>query len=233
MKFIKNCFALAALLISANVSASLILHTASGEIDPSGYGGVVVSNDAFVMHRFELTETTNIGSVGGFFNVRGSEVNLFSAFVSLTGQYDLPDSIDLSTSDVVATTTFNVAEGLQYTMTDFSLSLDAGWYALAFGAGKFGAGDVIDFQEPYVSMTELPDDHSSDNPISALQPTFWGTKNAFIFQGISASFVISSDTSAASLDLLTNQVPEPSVISLFAVFLALTLLRSRARSYFC
>ncbi|WDE04786.1 hypothetical protein SG34_026315 [Thalassomonas viridans] len=211
------------MVFSLTANASFIVQTATGNVDPMlGYGTNGISNDIYLHHNFELTETTEIASLGGFFATSGQPVNLFAAFVALSSESDMPDTIDLSGDDVIATTTLALTSEFGYSMADFSLTLEAGWYSLAFGTGKFGASSVEEFSETSVGMVDLPVDLHNDLPFSALQPTFWGLKNEFIFQATNPAFLISSDSAAVAMQQLTASVPEPGTLGLF-ILLALPL----------
>lgn len=94
------------------------------------------------MHRFELASPTRITSVGASFKrstALTQRVTVFAAVVSLTGSDDFPDNADLTGDDVVGTTLIDVTEQQGLAMSDLSLVLPAGWYALQVGYGAFGA----------------------------------------------------------------------------------------------
>jgi len=217
------------MVFSLTANASFIVQTATGDVDPMmGYGTLGISNDAYLHHTFELTETTEIASLGGFFAAYGQPVNIFAAFVALDAEFDMPDTIDLSGSDVIATTTLAVRSEFGYSMTDFSLTLDAGWYSLAFGAGKFGASSVEELAETGVGMVDLPVDLHHDLPFSALQPTYWGAKDQFIYQASSPAFLISTDSAAVAMQQLEAEVPEPGMLGLFILFALPLCLRRKS-----
>lgn len=100
-------------------------------------GGVSISTTNFAAVRFEVLTTTSVDQVGGHFGLRtGSDI--FAAIVRLTDSTDVPDSPDLSTPDVVATTTI-VPPNLSADVTaPISATLTPGFYSLVFGSGLFG-----------------------------------------------------------------------------------------------
>ena len=119
----------------------------SGTLGPTGVtwqdalDGVVqgsgISSTVFSGVRFELTQpviTTQIG--GHVFSPNGG--SFFGAIVALDDENDLPDSGDLSTSDVLGHTELTFPVLSEEAFGDLSLTLQPGWYALAFGSGLFG-----------------------------------------------------------------------------------------------
>ena len=99
--------------------------------------GSSVSDQVFSGVRFELTQpilTTEIG--GHFFSPNGGE--FFGAIVALDDENDFPNSEDLSTSDVLGVTSLVFPVDSAEAFGDINLSLDPGWYALAYGSGLFG-----------------------------------------------------------------------------------------------
>ena len=105
--------------------------------------GLIIGDWNYPMHRFEVTQPVTVGTVGGYFsNTTGSSKDIFSAIIQLSGPTDTPDSLGLTSPDVVARglvtvgTTAGVYEG------PLPVTLQPGWYALAFGTGAFGASSV-------------------------------------------------------------------------------------------
>jgi hypothetical protein len=100
--------------------------------------GVNIASDVFSGVRFELLSpvmTTRIG--GHFVSAAGGE--FFGAIVNLTDQNDFPDSGDLSTPDVVGSTTLSFPAPSAEVFGNLPLSLQPGWYALVFGSCLFGS----------------------------------------------------------------------------------------------
>ncbi len=128
-----------------------------GVTDPGpGGGGISIGDQQFVMIRFSVSTIDPMrtyemgGQFGGF---RGNGY-IFGAIVALTDENDVPDSVDLSTPDVLGTTlipVFNEADPDRSFITSGKLSveLSRGFYAAVFGSGKFGA--TSDGFSPFVS----------------------------------------------------------------------------------
>lgn len=101
--------------------------------------GLSMGSDIFLGARFELTTTAITTAIGGHVL---AEVDLdgtfFGAIVKLDGPDDLPDSTDLSTPDVLGTTSLVFPDPSDDAFGELSLELDPGWYGVIFGAGLFG-----------------------------------------------------------------------------------------------
>src|SRR5712692_7172043 len=164
---------------SPSAYATFLFETATGNDLPTG---LVVDNFFWPMHRFEVASGVELHSVGGVFNTNtGGKESIFGAVVALSGPSDFPNSLDLSTSDVLGVTLVNV--GL--TDADYSgslkLLLNPGWYALAFGTGKFGADSIA--VGPDIIMPSLAIDLSPQLPFTAVQAgNLAGTPPQFINQ---------------------------------------------------
>jgi hypothetical protein len=118
----------------------------SGTLGPTGIlysqlGGTVpgteLNSSVFPGVRFQLIETVKTSRVGGHF-VASSNGSFFGAIVALDDQDDFPNSIDLSTPDVLGVTTLTFPNPSEEVFGDLDLHLDSGWYALVFGSGLFG-----------------------------------------------------------------------------------------------
>lgn len=92
---------------------------------------------------FQVSKAGTIRQVGLFVvQDAGSSGTAFVAIVALTGPSDQPNSIDLSTSDVVGTGLITLpptGTGAIVTISLPAIQLTPGWYAVVFGLGKFGA----------------------------------------------------------------------------------------------
>jgi hypothetical protein len=139
------------LLISFAVGraeAVVILDSAASP-DPGSAGLYLIVGDFnWTFHRFEITTPTTLDTVGGYFgNFQDGSLTIFAAIVELTGPTDNPDSLDLTTADLLGTTLMNIGTTVTLYETPFSLSLDPGWYALEFGTGAFGASSVPSLED--------------------------------------------------------------------------------------
>jgi hypothetical protein len=103
-------------------------------------GGSNVGPFVFVGVRFHLEQsalTTHIG--GHFVKNNAADQSLFGSLIALADANDFPDSGDLSTPDVVGTTSLSFPEPSNEVYGVISERLALGWYALVFGSGLFGA----------------------------------------------------------------------------------------------
>lgn len=207
-------FAFFVVSVSCNANAGLIFESAQNTAPTTG-SGLGVDNHYFAMHRFFLNDTYTLSSVGGYFEADRNR-NVFAAIVGLNDQDDFPDSIDLSTPDVIGTTLVNIGTSDDDYFGNISLTLQSGWYALAFGAGKFGADSMTDFDG--VILLDVATDLSNDLPITAINASNpFNVPEQFTYQSGATRFVVNGQ--------LTNQVSEPAV----AVFLIMGLLGSIRR----
>jgi hypothetical protein len=126
----------------ASISSADILYE-SGTLGPTGipypddFDLRTDLNIGFIGVRFQLTQSVLTSQIGGHF-ISESNGTFFGAIVALDDANDFPNSNDLSTSDVLDTTslTFPVPSGEVF--GDLELRLNPGWYALVFGSGLFG-----------------------------------------------------------------------------------------------
>ena len=100
--------------------------------------GANISSFAFNGVKFHLSQTVITTSIGGHF-VAPNDGTFFGAIVALDDETDFPDSGDLSTPDTLGHALLNCPISSAEVFGDLNLSLDPGWYALAFGSGLFGA----------------------------------------------------------------------------------------------
>lgn len=216
--------------------ATIILQTASGEIDPNAPSSIssIVNDIFFPTHRFEITQTTELSSVGGFFSVFGGDATIFAAFTSLASPTDLPNSIDLSTDDVITSTTFSVREGQGFILNDFTLTLEPGFYALTFGSGLFGADNIIFSPDLSVGLRHLPNDLSADVPITIVQPSALFNLTGGFFSGGTGTpaFILSTENASNTLNLLNaaTHIPEPKALTIW--LLAVLLITRIKGNYF-
>lgn len=100
-----------------------------------------VDADVFSGVRFHVTQPVVTSQIGGhFFSPAGGD--FVGAIVRLDDETDFPDSENLSTADVLGTTTMTFPVASAEIFGDLVLSLDPGWYSLAFASGVFGASGV-------------------------------------------------------------------------------------------
>ena len=119
----------------------------SGTLGPTGVSwndllsgklqGSNISKNVFIGARFYLAQPATTTEIGGHFAAPATG-DFFGAIVKLSGENDFPDSGDLSTPDVLGTTHLAFPSPSNEVLGSLSLSLDSGWYAVAFGSGLFG-----------------------------------------------------------------------------------------------
>ena len=91
--------------------------------------------------RFYLSQPAITSQIGGHF-VSESSGTFFGAIVVLEDANDFPNSSDLSTLDVLGTTSLTFPVPSAEVFGNLEIQLDPGWYALVFGSGLFGtSGD--------------------------------------------------------------------------------------------
>ncbi len=138
----------ASIAMTANLAAAATIFE-SGTLGPTGVEwqdildqkvlGENVKPNAFTGVRFQLNQPSITSKVGGHFAGPSPNAIIFSAIIRLDNENDFPDSVDLSTPDVLGTTLLTFTELSDEIFGDLTVSLDPGWYALIFGSGLFGA----------------------------------------------------------------------------------------------
>ncbi len=98
-----------------------------------------VSEEVFAGVRFHLENPVETSQVGGHVVARDLGSSFFGAIVRLTSEADFPDSLDLTTADVLGTAIGSLPSTSAEVLLDLDVSLEPGWYALVFGSGLFGA----------------------------------------------------------------------------------------------
>ncbi|UCB54395.1 MAG: VPLPA-CTERM sorting domain-containing protein [Thiotrichales bacterium] len=121
-------------------ASSFLFDTAAPPGDSSGFR---IRDDFWIFHRFEVTAPTQVTSLGGdFTNFTNADIDVFGAIVQLLSEIDTPKSINLTTSDVLATTLVTVGTSRGLYTSPMDIVLSPGWYALEFGTGAFSASSV-------------------------------------------------------------------------------------------
>ena len=109
---------------------------------PAGPGsGIVFSSNIWSGFRFELTSATHVTRIG-LQIAPDSAGSIFGAIVRLSGSSDTPDDPALGGADVVMRTLFSVPASPSAPVIGagaLDVMLPAGWYAVVFGSGAFGA----------------------------------------------------------------------------------------------
>lgn len=185
--------------------------------DERGYS---IAPNMFLGVRFDLPAPVRLARVGGHLLgfglggvAEGERGTIFGAIVALTGSDDLPDSFDLSTPDVIASTLIDLPELSAEVFGDLRLTLDPGWYALVFGGGAFGADLELGIAVAIGNGAEIGEPEFIGNSLSDYQggfevrgPSTYGAR--FVIEGI--------------------QVPEPTSLALMVrVILCLAVVQLR------
>jgi len=120
-------------------------------VDPSPFGDLppVIVGDPLAYQslgvKFYVSEKVKTGSIGGFFapypNPTGSDI--IGAIIRLEGPSDFPNSIDLTTKDVVGKTTIHISRTAGNYAGDLSKMLSVGWYALVFATDSDLKNDAL------------------------------------------------------------------------------------------
>lgn len=135
--------ALPAVVICVNAQAAILYE--SGTLGSTGIprGTVPAANVSSVVFngvRFQLAKPVITSQVGGHFvGSLGTSDTFFGAVVRLDNQNDFPNSGDLTTADVLGKVVLPFPAPSAEVFGNLTLPLDAGWYALVFGSGLFGA----------------------------------------------------------------------------------------------
>ncbi len=170
------------------LQAANLLETGAGA---QGSGGVYLGDNSWLMHRFEVTQPTQLATIGGNFqSFFASPISLFGAVVSLSSSSDYPNANNLSTADRLGTTLLTVPyTGIngQDISAPLDLALSPGWYAMVFGTNGFNAASAPEFE---VSMPEFSIDNAPTQiPASLFQPGHPTIPNAIVGQLISPRFL--------------------------------------------
>lgn len=191
-------FAFLVLLSTSIGEAQTILFDTAG--GPASSGGNTLSDNFWPSHRFQVTGITFVvQQVGGVFSTTSS-LDVFGAIVRLSGPTDLPDTADLSSNDVLATTILHLQGGVNVTEAPLPLTLSPGWYSLVFGTGKFGAS-----MNPNLFVSLMPG-HSLDGDPTQLTISIHQNDGSFIPQSSHGRFFATG-----------IPIPEPSSLLLAAM----------------
>jgi hypothetical protein len=195
--------------------------------------GVLVNDGIWVFHRFQVSAPTTLTSVGGTFSNLSSEpLNVFGAIVELSGPGDFPDSLDLSSSDLLATNLVTLAPtpgagGAAAFQNELTLELDPGWYALEFGTGAFGASNVSTTGVVVGMPGHAVDLAPAQFVVSSFQPGIPALTQGFVGQASTARFFAAAELTLETLSVV--DIPEPSTSILLLLGLVLTAAGSTAR----
>jgi hypothetical protein len=134
----------AAWAAGAIAQAGPILYESSTAGPGAAASGPFLNSTQFYGVRFQVFNAVDTESIAGQFLRQQSQPSggVFGAIVKLSGPGDFPDSLDLSTSDVLGGTVLTppVQPALSAVVSaPLAVHLDPGYYALVYGSGLFGA----------------------------------------------------------------------------------------------
>jgi hypothetical protein len=135
----KRLLLLGVILLPISAQADPVRLYESAQPGPAGEQsgfGLAIFEGQFVGVRFRVPVDVTTTQIGGHFGGPGS---IFGAVVQLNSKFDFPDSLDLSTRDVLGATVLDLSMPTAEFKADLAVPLKPGWYALVFGAGLFGA----------------------------------------------------------------------------------------------
>lgn len=110
----------------------------SATVGAPNTNGLNVTDNTWIGWRFQV-EVETASDVVGFYTAGGSGT-AFTTLIALDGETDLPDTADLSGTDVLlAPVVFNVRAAEGDIRIPLEVTLQPGWYAVVYGTDAFGA----------------------------------------------------------------------------------------------
>ena len=134
-------FLLASLVWPTSSQGSSLLYESTQMGAPHYPAGFSISATQFLGARFQLTTPATIDGIGGhMFGSSNGNGLIFGALVQLTSLDDVPNSSDLSSADVLTHMTFHPPSPSEDVIAPIGpIGVPAGFYAVVFGSGLFGA----------------------------------------------------------------------------------------------
>ena len=180
-------------------AAPIVFDTAA---PPATNSALILGDFNWPLHRLHLVNATTVESIGGHFDNRlATSQTIFGAIVQLSSPVDFPDSLDLTTPDVLGTTLISLDPGRSDSAGALPIELAPGSYAVEFGTGAFGAsGSALSMP---ILLTDLDPGELDFVAVQVGHPS--GVSPGFHAQAPSARFFV------------TGVIPEPSTLSLLCV----------------
>lgn len=145
------------------------------EVADGGIPGLSVGINAFVGVRFEMKHRAVTDQIGGHFvGPFSAEDTIFGAVVLLDGPQDFPDSIDLSTPDVLGWTLLQLPNESGDVFGSLRVDLEPGWYGLVFGGGYQNEG--LFGARALGGAMGTNDDIGNPSYFGYLRGSHWGTR---------------------------------------------------------
>jgi hypothetical protein len=166
---------------SKTPSTVTITNALSGPTGTTTGYAVELSTEFWPGWRFEVPagNTFTVSKVGLHIYAKSVDLSIFGSLVALTGPSDQPDKLDLSGSDVIKTTVFNMApvtSGSQNVSGTLKATLKPGWYAVIFGAGKSGTnGNGLAFNTN-TKLTGVQNIFLITQSTQAVTPSTWASR---------------------------------------------------------
>jgi hypothetical protein len=199
------CAVAALVTVGTDAQASPLLYSSADFGGPELNGASVLSGQWYGV-RFQLTKPSVITDIGA--NIEAipgyGDGRYFGAIVRLTSMSDYPDSISLTTPDVLGVTTFAPGSPSSDVKAPIGpLTVGSGTYALLIGTGLFGTSGI----------GHMPIDNP--NPIPASFFALQGSQWLDIFPGDNINF-----------RMTVYGVPEPAVLQILAPMVLVVFFRS-------
>jgi hypothetical protein len=137
------CLAIGISRLGAHGQGTLLYSNAESR-DPQ-FPGLVLGNRQMAGMRFQLSSGAIIDGIGGNINViaGNGDGRIFGALVRLSDINDYPDSVDLSTPDVLTAVAFSAGPFVTDVAVPIGpLTVGPGTYGLVLGSDLFGASGV-------------------------------------------------------------------------------------------
>ena len=131
------------LVSGPSASARIIFESAPATENVCACGSI--ANDVFYFAaNFQITETVETGSIGGRLSNFTEGEPIFGAIVRIDGEFDWITPADFEGQALLGATLVDLPATTQEVSANLRVTLTPGWYALVFGAGRFGAIGAAD-----------------------------------------------------------------------------------------
>ncbi|MEM9386595.1 MAG: hypothetical protein AAGA68_16170 [Pseudomonadota bacterium] len=155
-----------------------VLDTAEGE--PLS-NGLIVDDNGWLMHRFEVTESTQLNRIGICLEPSRTPgpIKMFAAVVPIASPGELPPAdlvdVDFAALELITLLSAPISEP-RFFEADTQSTLDPGYYTIVFGTGALGADSVG--ESGFLNVKALTTDLAPDElPVTARPDT-----GEYIFQ---------------------------------------------------
>ncbi len=138
--YVRYACLLGVLMLRAGVPAraGLIFESAPASETDCSCGGPA-NEFWYITANFQVTEPVETGSIGGRFRDFEHGAPIFGAIVRIDGESDRIAPNDFESGAVLGATLIDLPPTTKEVSANLRVTLTPGWYALVFGAGRFGA----------------------------------------------------------------------------------------------